>query len=104
MRQLRKNRRDFSAVCAHYSRINSALRHAPGNGSRFECTQMHRPSAGLGVAPGDHAAALDYQRSEAGSCPSFPGRPGSAPNPGGASGLAWPSPPTAKTESKFRGK
>ncbi|XP_078290216.1 uncharacterized protein LOC132684654 [Panthera onca] len=72
-RELSGNRRDFSAVCAACIRINSALRHPAGNGSRFECTQMHRPSTGLGVAPGDHAAALDYQRSQPGSCPSLPG-------------------------------
>ncbi|XP_038518974.1 putative uncharacterized protein encoded by ZNF503-AS2 [Canis lupus familiaris] len=108
------NRRDFSAVCASRIRINAARRHPAGNGSRFECMQTHRPSAGREVAPGDLAAAGPASKGDwavsalrPGAAPCCPAVPGS-PHPwGGGCVLREPagrSPPSAKTESKCRGK
>ncbi|XP_025290431.3 putative uncharacterized protein encoded by ZNF503-AS2 [Canis lupus dingo] len=91
------NRRDFSAVCASRIRINAARRHPAGNGSRFECMQTHRPSAGREVAPGDLAAAGPASKGDwavsalrPGAAPCCPAVPGS-PHPWG--GVCFGNPP-----------
>ncbi|XP_072679815.1 uncharacterized protein [Canis lupus baileyi] len=92
------NRRDFSAVCASRIRINAARRHPAGNGSRFECMQTHRPSAGREVAPGDLAAAGPASKGDwavsalrPGAAPCCPAVPGS-PHPWGG-GVCFGNPP-----------